>query len=142
MNLTIAFYFRENLEFGHRNKHAIHQCKCLEDLYPNFDNTSCLPKPSTVGDNCSTLNPCTKIPSSICVEHDGESVEPTCECKEEYNQSTDGARCLPTRIGVKCSEGSSCENLKGASCFGSTDEARCLCLWSIPHPSMVKCFGH
>lgn len=118
-----------------------YQCKCLTDRFPNVDDTKCFPKPKVVGDFCSVVNPCDQIPSAACVgATDGNVIdEPTCQCPLQYVPNTERNRCLPTKIGVRCTEGSPCEKIEGAQCFGRADIAICLCLWTIPNIELTKC---
>lgn len=115
-----------------------YQCKCVPDSFSNGNRNACFPTPRKIGDYCSQFNTCSEIPSAICVEN-VENFEPTCECPSYYDHGLNKERCLPTRIGLKCCDGSPCEKIKGASCFGAPEVAICLCLWNIPNLSLTKC---
>lgn len=114
------------------------QCKCALNSLPNGNRNACFPTPTKIGDNCSPFNPCSEIPSAVCVQS-AENIEPTCECPSYYDHGVNEDRCLPTRIGLKCSSGSPCEKIERASCFGSPEVAICLCLWNIPNLSLTEC---
>jgi len=114
------------------------QCKCVNDSFPNGNRSACYPTPRQIGDICSQFNPCSAIPSAVCVEN-VEYIEPTCECPDFYVHGVNKETCLPTRIGLGCSDGSPCEKIERASCFGAPEVAICLCLWNIPNLSLTEC---
>ncbi|OXA48728.1 platelet endothelial aggregation receptor 1 [Folsomia candida] len=114
-------------------------CECAEGLLPNWERTMCTKKAGKVGDICSDLNPCDDIAASDCVSS-GEG-ETSCQCSEKYVPSQPHEeRCVPTKIGLRCWEGgASCENIRGASCFGREEESICLCLWNVPTIDLTGC---
>jgi len=114
------------------------QCECVADSLPNRNSTACYHIPTKIGDNCSQFNPCSSIPSAVCVEN-VENIEPTCECPNHYVHGENMERCLPSKIGLKCSDRSPCEKIERASCFGAPEVAICLCLWNIPNLSLTEC---
>ncbi|OXA49016.1 Scavenger receptor class F member 1 [Folsomia candida] len=117
------------------------RCECAEGLLPNGNRTMCSRKAGKVGDICSDLNPCNDIAASDCVSS-GEG-ETSCQCREKYVPSQPHEeRCVPTKIGLRCWEGgASCENIRGASCFGRGNESICLCVRNcgVPTTDLTGC---
>jgi len=107
-----------------------YECKCQDPLRPAWDNRSCLKRPTIVGDTCWRENPCEDIPAAICKSRNFETEEgATCECPSYgFAPGLDSKKCQPTKLGVRCSDESTCDYIGGATCQGSPKEiARCLC---------------
>ncbi|XP_021952829.1 glycoprotein antigen BM86 [Folsomia candida] len=124
-----------------------HQCACASDSYPHEDGRSCIQAPRIVGDLCSQRNTCDRIPYSECITgQDGDlpipSDLPTCQCRPLYQVPHLGEadRCLPTEIGLSCSDqAANCDLIHGARCHGSEARSMCLCPKSLPNLEFTKC---